>query len=44
MFFVFFTGLIIWFIRADRTKLDQFSRIPFDESMPLSNTPTEQKS
>lgn len=44
LFFAFFTGLIIWFIRADRTKLDRFSRIPFDESMPLSNTPTEQKS
>jgi cbb3-type cytochrome oxidase subunit 3 len=44
LFFVFFTGLIVWFVRADRAKLDRHSRIPFDEPMPLTNITTEQKS
>jgi len=38
VFFLFFAGLIAWFFRADRTKLDRISRIPFDETMPPSAT------
>lgn len=43
LFFVFFTGLLVWFLRADRKKLDRFSQIPFDETLPLTNTTMEQQ-
>ena len=31
LFFGFFTVLLVWFFRADKARLDEQSRQPFDE-------------
>lgn len=31
LFFGFFTVLIVWFFRADKTQLDEHARQPFDQ-------------
>ncbi len=48
LFFGFFTVLLVWFFRADRTRLDVLARQPFDdgelESEAPSSTPTISRS
>ena len=31
IFFGFFIGLIVWYVRVDRSSLDALARMPFDD-------------
>ncbi len=37
MFFVLFAGLLLWFFLADRKRLDDYARAPFDINDPSSD-------
>ena len=40
LFFGFFAVLLVWFFRADKTRLDEQARQPFDEGE-ITGTPTQ---
>jgi cytochrome c oxidase cbb3-type subunit IV len=41
LFFGFFIGLIVWYFRADRSRLDRVARLPLEESAGATHPTTE---
>jgi len=42
MFFAFFVGLIVWYVRVDRARMDEVSRLPLDDASQTATTSIEQ--
>ncbi len=40
IFFAFFIGLIVWYVRVDRRALDVAARMPFEDGEPVPADPT----
>ncbi len=40
LFFGFFTVLLVWFFRADRSSLEMQARLPFDDGEAASDAPS----
>ena len=44
LFFGFFIGLIIWYVRVDTKMLDVFARLPFEDDELQTSDSTETQS
>lgn len=43
MFFGFFVGLLVWYIKVDRARMDEVARLPLEDTDRLTATTHEQQ-